>query len=192
MLDRAKSVAVPALLTGFLLSTPVWASGDSVSVAAKRGYLPVCAQPQKVKHSRGDLNVLRGECPKGRRLKLALWPVKGEPGPAGQPGTPGAPGQPGTPGQPGAPGAAGVTDTRIVSATSATNAATPKSARAICPVGTVITGGGFSSSVLSTDLVLRRSTPQGDSWSVDLAEGPGFPNGIAWSVTANAICAEVN
>jgi hypothetical protein len=59
-----------------------------------------------------------------------------------------------------------------------------------CPAGTLLVGGGYQTSVLSTDLVLRELSPVGNnSWEVNVAEGPNFPNGIVWSVTARAICA---
>lgn len=54
----------------------------------------------------------------------------------------------------------------------------------------MITGGGYSTSALSTDLVLQRSSPVGNSWEVIVAARVGFPNGVAWSASAHAICAD--
>jgi hypothetical protein len=53
-------------------------------------------------------------------------------------------------GEKGERGAAGITDTQIVTKTSGTNPAADKTARAFCPAGTVITGGGYTTSALST------------------------------------------
>ena len=59
-----------------------------------------------------------------------------------------------------------------------------------CQNGTHLTGGGFMTNVLSSDLALRRSSPLGtNSWTADVAEQSGFPNNIAWSLTVYVVCA---
>ena len=184
----------------------MWASGDSVSVAAKRGYLPVCAQPQKVKYSRGDLNVLSGkrECPRGRKLKLALWPVKSEggaPGPAGETGAQGPAGPTGAKGDKGdtgatgpagADGSAGVLSQRVLSVTSPNNGNANKTLTASCQAANeVMTGGGYMTNVLSTQLVLRRSSPLGArSWTADVNE-VGLSASINWALTVYVVCVTV-
>lgn len=126
--------------------------------------------------------------PRGPRGRAGAQGLPGTPG--GPPGPAGAPGAPGPAGPPGPRGEPGVAGFRSVAHSSSSNASSPKTARAFCPRGTTLTGGGYSTSVLSTELILRESTPRGNGWSVNVAEAAGFQNGIAWSVTAHAICAE--
>ena len=57
--------------------------------------------------------------------------------------------------------------------------------------GTVITGGGYSTSPLSRDLILQRSQPVDNSWQVIVTTTAGF-GGSSWSVSAHAICAKVS
>jgi Collagen triple helix repeat (20 copies) len=125
--------------------------------------------------------------PRGHTGEAGPRGPRGFRGPRGHRGPRGFRGLPGPAGPPGPPGIVG---TQIVQATSAANAATPKQALAVCPAGTFLTGGGFSTSALSSDLILRQDSPVGArGWLINMAETAGFPNGIAWSVTAFAICA---
>ena len=73
--------------------------------------------------------------------------------------------------------------------TTATNVSTPKSVRAFCPSGTVLTGGGYSTSVISTELTLRLSTSEGKSWEANVAELPGSRTTSRGRSSAHAICA---
>ncbi len=116
-------------------------------------------------------------------------PGKGEKGEKGARGEKGDTGHRGPQGPAGPAGPSGVAAVQIVTKTSPANVSTPKTARAFCPAGTVLTGGGYSTSVLSTDLVLRESSPAGNSWQVNVAEDAEFQVNIAWSLTAHAICA---
>ena len=106
--------ASTAILVGLsVLVTGVFAQSSDesrgvVAQAKKRGFVPVCVQRQKVKHSQGDLNVLRRECAKGqKRLRLALWPVKRRRGPAGKQGAQGPAGPQGAQGAQGPAGSQG-------------------------------------------------------------------------------------
>jgi hypothetical protein len=168
--------------------------------AHSAGFVPACVQRTGSMESVGDLNVLLDKaCAKGQNpLKLATFPVprvpgppgpKGDKGDTGPAGARGPRGPKGKKGDKGARGPAGITDTRIVTKSSGNSPAADKRARAFCPAGTVITGGGYSTSALSTDLVLQRSSPVANSWEVIVAAKAGFPNGVAWSVSAHAICA---
>ena len=169
------------------------ALAQSGAAAHSAGFVSVCVQRTGTKESVGDLNVLQNACADGQSpLKLATFPVShvpGPPGPRGEKGEKGDTGHRGPQGPEGPAGPSGVAATQIVTKTSPSNTSTPKTARAFCPAGTVLTGGGFSTSVLSTELVLRESSPLGSSWEVNVAEDADFPNNIAWSVTAHAICA---
>ena len=129
--------------------------------------------------------------PRGPRGHIGPQGPQGVPGQAGTPGGPPGPAGPSGPTGPAGPvGAPGLASKVVATHTSGNNGSTPKTARVTCPAGTLLMGGGYSTSVLSTDLVLRQLTPVGaNSWEVNVAEGPDFPNGIAWSVTARAICA---
>ena len=60
---------------------------SSTAAAKKRTFVRACVQRHDVKHSQGDLNVLKKECAKGQRpLRLALWPVKRKAGKQGAQG----------------------------------------------------------------------------------------------------------
>ena len=62
-------------------------SRGAVAAAKKRTFVRACVQRHDVKHSQGDLNVLKSECAKGQRpLRLALWPVKRKAGKQGAQG----------------------------------------------------------------------------------------------------------
>jgi Collagen triple helix repeat (20 copies) len=168
--------ALAVAVTSLLLATPVVASGDSSCFCG----VPGPPGPRGPKGERGPRGHVGPRGPQG---------VPGAPGtPGGAQGAPGPTGPPGPAGPKGAQGEPGVASKQIVSHTSGLNGSNVKSARVVCPAGTILTGGGFTTSTLSTDLVLRRSNPEGNTWTIDMAEGPGFPSGIAWSVTAKAIC----
>lgn len=187
MHDRAKRVVMPALLTAMLMTTPVWASGDGARTACD-------CDPAGVPGPPG---------PRGKQGKRGPRGHTGPQGPQGIPGTPGGPvGPAGVPGAPGVKGDTGATgpagprgprarrsDPVVYANTSVSNTSSPKTATAHCPSNRRLTGGGFSTSVLSTDLVLRQSNPLGTrGWTVNVAEASGFQSNIAWSVSAYAIC----
>jgi Collagen triple helix repeat (20 copies) len=122
----------------------------------------------------GDLNVqLHKACANRQNpLKLATFPVPpvpGPPGPEGDKGDTGATGPAGKRGpkgemgEKGDRGPAGITDTQIVTKTSGNNPAADKTARAFCPAGTVITGGGYTTSALSTEQHSAAWSRVGDS-----------------------------
>ena len=181
-------LVVAALLVTCGVATIAIAQSGAAPHSA--GFVAVCVQRTGTKESVGDLNVLHNACADGQSpLKLATFPVSHVPGPQGPKGEKGDTGHRGPQGPAGPAGPSGVAATQIVTKTSPNNTSTPKTARAFCPTGTVLTGGGFSTSVLSTELVLRESSPLGSSWEVNVAEAADFPNNIAWSVTAHAICA---
>ena len=184
-----KYVLAAAVAAALVVSVGIAGAQSSMSSS---GFISVCSQRTGPSESVGDLNVLLDKaCAKGQNpIKLATFPTP--PGPKGEKGDTGARGPAGPKGEQGArgpQGAAGVTDTQIVTKTSGNNPSASKTARAFCPAGTVITGGGYSTSALSTDLVLQRSSPVGNSWEVIVAARVGFPNGVAWSASAHAICA---
>jgi Collagen triple helix repeat (20 copies) len=178
----------------------VGAVAQSGAAPQSAGFAAACVQRTGPKESVGDLNVLLDTaCAKGQSpLKLATFPVAHVPGPPGPKGDKGNAGPAGARGPQGAKGdrgprgpagPSGITDTQIVTKTSGLSPATTKTTRAFCPAGTVLTGGGYSTSALSTDLVLQRSSPVGNSWEVIVAAKAGFPSGVAWSVSDYAMCA---
>ncbi len=118
-------------------------------------------------------------------------------GPKGEPGTPGGPAGPqGPAGKDGATGPAGPQGPRGIghvttyTNVSANNTSAGKTATAHCPSNMTVVGGGYSTNILSDDLVLRTLHPLSTrGYTVDVYEGPGFQSNIAWAVTAYAICA---
>ena len=102
------STAVLAGLTVTVAGGFAQSSDRSQTAAAKkRAYVRACVQRHDVKHSQGDLNVLKSECAKGQRpLRLALWPVKRK---AGKQGAQGPAGPQGAQGPQGPAGAAAPT-----------------------------------------------------------------------------------
>ena len=65
-----------------------------------------------------------------------------------------------------------------------------KSLTVSCQNSTHLTGGGYTTSVLSTHLLLRRSSPLGNnSWTADVAEGPDFGPNNVWALTVYVVCA---
>jgi hypothetical protein len=100
-------VGLSVLVTGGFAQSPDESRGV-VAAAKKRTFIRACVQRHDVKHSQGDLNVLKGECAKGQRpLRLALWPVKRKAGKQGAQGPAGPQGAQGAQGPAGAQGAAG-------------------------------------------------------------------------------------
>lgn len=194
-------VAVASLIV--ICGAAAIALAQSGPAANSAGYISACVQRTGSMESVGDINVLLHKaCAKGQNpLKLATFPVPRVPGPAGPKGdkgdtgatgpagATGPRGPKGKKGDKGQRGPAGITDTQIVTRTSVSSVAIDKTARAFCPAGTVITGGGYTTSTLSTDLVLQRSSPVGNSYEVIVTAKAGFPNGVAWSASAHAICA---
>jgi hypothetical protein len=177
----------------------VGAVAHSGAAAHSAGFVAACVQRTGPKESVGDLNVLQKACANGQSpLQLATFPVPRVPGPPGPKGDKGNAGPAGARGPRGAQGdrgprgptgPSGITDTQIVTKSTGSSTAATKTVRAFCPAGTVLTGGGYSTSALSTDLVLQRSSPVGNSWEVIVAAKLGFPSGVGWSVSDYAMCA---
>jgi hypothetical protein len=129
----------------------------------------------------------------------------GSSGPAGPAGKQGAAGKDGANGKDGVAGPAGpkgdtgaqgpagsVAGTRVLSTTSANNTAANKTLTVSCQAGEAMTGGGYMTNVLSTQLVLRRSSPLGNnSWTADVNE-VGLSASIAWALTVYVVCADVS
>ena len=114
-------------------------------------------------------------------------------GVTGPPGPPGPPGETGPQGPAGADGVsapAGVLSSRVLSSTSANNGAANKTLTVSCQADNeVMTGGGYSTNVLSDDLVLRRSSPLGGrSWTADVQEAEDFAQ-VSWALTVYVVCA---
>jgi hypothetical protein len=113
LLILGASLAVLAGLTvmvtgGFAQSSD--GSQGASAAAKKRTFLRACVQRHDVKHSQGDLNVLKSECAEGQRpLRLALWPVKRKAGKQGAQGPAGPQGAQGPAGPQGPAGAAAPT-----------------------------------------------------------------------------------
>ena len=82
-------------------------------------------------------------------------------------------------------------DTQIVREVDGPSPSSPKKSMALCPAGTKLTGGGYETSILSSDLVLRESGPveigTRQGWSVNVIED-GLSANLSWSLTAEAIC----
>ena len=127
----------------------------------------------------------------------------GPAGPAGRTGAVGATGAPGPAGVAGPKGdtgaqgpaglaGGGVASSRVLSTTSANTTAANKTLTVSCQdPNEFMTGGGYSTNVLSDDLVLRRSSPLGGrSWTADVQEGAGFPASVAWALTVYVVCAQ--
>lgn len=167
-------------VTSLLLATPVVASGDAFCDGCGTSGPPGPPGPKGERGPRGPRGHVGPRGPQG---------VQGQPGtPGGAQGPPGPAGAPGPAGPKGAQGEPGVASIRLVSHTTPVNGSSPKTARVFCPAGTKLTGGGYETSVLSTDLVLRMSTPKGNSWEVNVIEN-GLSANISWSLTAHALCA---
>lgn len=116
----------------------------------------------------------------------------GPPGPAGPKGDTGNRGPRGRRGPAGTASAVTLTS-RVLSTTSANTTSPNKTLTVSCQAADeVLTGGGYMTTVLSTDLVLRRSSPLGArSWTADVQEGPGFQTNISWALTVYVVCAKV-
>lgn len=158
------------LIIGVVLGLLI--AGTAADAATHKKFLTVCVQMSGPPASVGDINVrLKKACqPHQKPIKLATYPAP--PGPQGPPGEP------------------GFTTTTIVKNTTPATTASGKTITARCPTNMNLTGGGFSTSVLSTDLTLRQSSPQGtSSWFADVHEVTGFPGSISWSLTVYALCA---
>jgi Collagen triple helix repeat (20 copies) len=186
-----KLVLAAAAATLFLAAGAV---AVAQSGSTHHAFVSACVQRTGSKDSVGDLNVLlKTACAKGQLpLKLATFPTPpGPPGPKGEKGDTGARGEQGErgpKGEPGEKGKPGVTATEVITHSSPSSGAPDKTARAFCPRDSVITGGGYSTSVLSRDLILQRSIPIPNGWEVIVTEAPGFSN-VAWSASAHAVCA---
>jgi hypothetical protein len=173
-----------ALVGALLLTTTI--SSDAAVIGSSRPaprFVNACPQTTGPNPSIGDLNVRLGQCAKGMKpIRLATWPQgRGPRGPRGVRGPRGPRGPSGSGGQ---------VDTQVTTNASSANLQSPKRLIASCPRGTQLTGGGYSTSVLSDELVLRQSAPVGqDSWLVDVAETQDFQNNISWSLTVYVVCA---
>ncbi len=126
--------------------------------------------------------------------------LPGERGASGEPGAPGVPGAPGDPGPegtagpqgpqgpPGAPGSV-VSGRIVVRAQSALDSIEVKYARADCPAGKVLVGGGSSfDNGPPTEIRITVSVPElaSQSWLAGAIEDA--PTTSLWSISAYAIC----
>jgi hypothetical protein len=197
-------IAVSSLL---LISAVPSSAADPQRLGAK-GFVAACVQLTGPEPSIGDINVrLKKACAEGQQpLRLATWPAsrgprgprgfRGEQGEQGAPGQQGEVGPRGLRGHDGAQGPAGPAGEPGVTTTTVFNSSTPstnspiKSITVACQNGTHLTGGGWMTNVLSTDLVPRRSSPLGsNSWTADVAEDDDFPPSVSWSLTVYVVCA---
>lgn len=131
-------------------------------------------------------------------LQLPAGPV-GPRGPKGDTGNPGAQGPPGPEGVPGPQGSPGLSNVELVSATSASNSNSGKLVTATCPAGKVVIGSGgllggtfFSDTApdARAEVVITEINPAATSVQVRAFEPGGWEE--SWTVTAEAICANVN
>jgi hypothetical protein len=108
---------------------------------------------------------------------------KGDKGAKGDKGDKGAKGDPGAPGAKGDPAASGY---QVVTSGSAVDGTKRKFARAFCPAGKRVVGGGYEIKYVGSYSVID-SFPDGNSWSV-VADNNGTNT---WGVIASAICVSV-
>lgn len=107
----------------------------------------------------------------------------GPQGPKGDKGSKGDKGPKGDPGPQGAPGASGY---QVATASAPVDATGRKFARAVCPTGKRVVGGGHSIPYVGSYEIIR-SYPDGNTWYV-IADHAGGGN---WSVVAYAVCVAV-
>ena len=171
-------VVLAVLIAALLMAAPVWAVGDNSSTVRTHA----AAKKKTVKAKRGPRG-LRG--PRGRTGPAGIDGRDGIDGKDGLDGKDGVDGQDGAPGgpqgDPGPPG--GLAGTQVVTAASANDTSATKSASAICPTGTVITGGGGSASLGTANI--SSTAPTNNTWGVTASGTSTDP----WSVTAYAVCA---
>jgi Collagen triple helix repeat (20 copies) len=108
---------------------------------------------------------------------------KGDPGPKGDKGSKGDKGPKGDAGPQGAPGMTGY---QVATGGSPADSSSRKFARASCPVGKRVVGGGHSIPYTGSYEIIR-SYPDGNTWYV-IADHTG---GGSWAVTAYAVCVAV-
>ena len=116
------------------------------------------------------------------KLPASLGAI-GLPGPKGDKGAKGDKGDKGLPGTPGAPGTPGVSGLQMATGSSPTDASSRKFARASCPAGKRVVGGGHSIQYTGSYEIIA-SRPEGSSWSI-VADHQG---GGTWAVIAYAMC----
>ena len=75
--------------------------------------------------------------------------------------------------------------------TTPTNGNANKTLTVTCPdPDEEMTGGGWMTSVLSDDLVVRRDSPLGGrSWTADVQEAEDFSQNFTWALTVYVVCA---
>jgi hypothetical protein len=111
---------------------------------------------------------------------------KGDKGPKGDRGDKGPKGDPGVQGPLGPQGAPGTSGLQVATGSSPTDVSSRKFARASCPVGKRVVGGGHSIQYTGSYEIIA-SRPEGTSWSI-VADHQG---GGKWAVIAYAICVTV-
>jgi hypothetical protein len=171
-------VLLAVLISALLVATPVLAQGD--------GRIPPSPEKTKTAKKKAVKRGLRGlRGPRGHTGPQGLDGRDGIDGKDGLDGKDGIDGQDGAPGgpqgDPGPPG--GLAGTQIVTNASASDTSATKSASAICPTGTVITGGGGSASLGTANI--SSTAPTNNTWGVTASGTSTDP----WSVTAYAVCA---
>lgn len=144
-------------------------NGRKSSVAGLANTIPVVGPDGKLPASLGAIG-LPG--PKGD---------KGDKGPKGDKGDRGLPG---TPGPQGAPG---ISAYQVATGSSPQDASGRKFARASCPAGKRVLGGGHSIPYTGSYEIIR-SYPEGNTWYV-IADHDG---GGTWAVIAYAVCVIVS
>jgi hypothetical protein len=119
--------------------------------------------------------------------------------PQGSKGATGPQGATGPTGAKGDPGPAGVTDILLATGSSGSDGSSPKFARAACPAGYSVVGGGFTRTGETTAPIFlddssvqgsRAFTPPLGGWIVSAHAQSGYTN--AWSIQAVAICMSVS
>jgi hypothetical protein len=132
------AVVVGALLASAAIGTAAWAT-----IPDSSGVIHGC-----FKKSGGALRVVDSSVVACASNEIALeWSQTGPPGPRGAPGPPGAPGEPGPPGAPGLPGEPGPPGPAQVTVRSEV-VDVPATVSSVgvdlpCPLGDVVTGGGY-------------------------------------------------
>lgn len=172
-------VLLAVLISALLVATPVLAQGDGGGKIPPSPEKQAKAKKKKAVVKRGPRG-LRGL--RGRPGIDGRDGIDGKDGLDGKDGADGQDGAPGGPqGDPGPPG--GLAGTQVVTNASASDTSATKSASAICPTGTVITGGGGSASLGTANI--SSTAPTNNTWGVTASGTSTDP----WSVTAYAVCA---
>jgi Collagen triple helix repeat (20 copies) len=148
--------------------------------------------------AKGEPGAMGPEGPKGAKGETGATGAKGDPGPTGLTGAKGATGltgPPGLTGPAGAPAEPQSFSTEIVNSAGTSAAGSlfggaTVSDSVTCPVGTSLTGGGYSWTSNTNQLpngdylVVTRSYADGNTWRV-----VGTAKVSGWRLSSNAVCA---